>query len=81
MRNAKAVDLGRVLSSSPLQIDDSGDIFIEYYTNSTSQSSDCMGDGTSTTIRFRCPGRQLVSFTCLETMALVIDYRLYDTAQ
>lgn len=55
-----AADLGQVvLSSSQLQIDDSGDVFIEYYTNSTSQTTDCTGHGTSTTVRFRCPGRQL----------------------
>jgi len=60
------VDLGRVvLSSSQLQIDDSGDVFIEYYTNSSSQSTECLGHGTTTTIRFRCPGRQLVCLTCL----------------
>jgi len=48
---ASATDLGRVvLSSSQLQIDDSGDVFIEYYTNSSFQSTDCNGHGTSTTI-------------------------------
>jgi len=66
LRNSVATDLGRVVSSSYLQIDDSGDIFIQYYTNSTSNSTDCVGHRTSTTIRFRCPGRQLVSFTWLE---------------
>jgi len=66
LRNATyATDLGRVvLSSSHLQIDDSGDVFIEYYTNSPSQNTDCAGNKTTTTIRFRCPGRQLVSSTC-----------------
>jgi len=60
------IDLGRVdLSVSHLQLDDSGDVFIQYYTNSSSQSPDCVGRGTSTTIRFRCPGRQLVSTTSL----------------
>jgi len=68
VRNGNATGLGHVLSSSQLQIDDSGDIFIEYYANSTSQITDCMGDRISTTIRFRCPDRQLVSFACLETM-------------
>ena len=65
--NATSVsDLGRVqLSASQLQLDDSGDVFIQYYTNSSSQSPDCTGHGTSTTIRFRCPGRQLVSANCL----------------
>jgi len=68
-----AADLGQVvLSSSQLQIDDSGDVFIEYYTNSTSQTTDCTGHGTSTTVRFRCPGRQLVSLTCLEIVVVSI---------
>jgi len=62
-----AADLGRVVpSSSQLRIDDSGDVFIEYYTNSSSQTTECAGHGTTTTIRFRCPGRQLVSYTYLE---------------
>jgi len=62
-RNAThAIDLGRVvLSSSRLQIDESGDVFIQYYTNSTPPNTDCAGNKTTTTVRFRCPGRQLVS--------------------
>jgi len=70
-RNGNAVDLGQALSSSQLQIDDSGDILVEYFTNSTSQSTECLGRGTSSTIRFRCPGRQLVSFACNENAVTV----------
>ena len=74
LTSAKSVtDLGQVIPSyTQLQIDDSGDLFINYYTNSTSQSADCMDHGTSTTVRFRCPRRQLVSLTCVEVSVTLL---------
>jgi len=73
-----AINLGRVvLSSSQLQIDDSGDLFMEYYTNSSSQSTECVGRGMTTTVRFRCPSRQLVSLTCFELHNVMVSLNIF----